>query len=237
MKQTNIKSKVLFIVLVGFIFSFSLLGFLNTSNEFEAENKLKKEKNLDLAKQTSKLINDYLESKITIVEAVTAQVSKIDINKHNNVLISKLQLGRDAGNFSDLYIGYKKDGSLLISSGNIYSIEKNQYDARTRPWYIKAQKEMKSIISKPYIDATTKKLIISIATPLIIDGKLTGVIGSDIFLDTVVDTILNLKLENSGLAYLIDHNGKILIHKNKSLLNTNSSLFKEMKSRKILIIK
>jgi len=232
MNQTNIKTKVLFIVLMSFIFSFTLLGFLNTSNEFEAENKLIKEKNLDLAQQTSKQINDYLQSKITIVEAATSQISKIDINNHNKELISKLQLGRDAGSFSDLYIGYKKDGSLLIASGDLYTIEKNQYDARTRPWYIKAQKEMKSIISKPYIDATTKKLIISIATPLIIDGNLVGVIGSDIFLDTVVETILNLKLDSAGLAYLIDHNGKILIHKDKSLLNKNSSLFKEMKSKK-----
>ena len=112
MKETNIKNKVLLIVIIGFVFSFSILGFLNTSNEFEAENTLIKEKNLDLAKQTSKLINDYLASKITIVEAATAQLAKTDIYNPNKELISKLQLGRDAGNFSDLYIGYKKDGSF-----------------------------------------------------------------------------------------------------------------------------
>ena len=88
---------------------------------------------------------------------------------------------------------------------------------------------MKSIISKPYIDATTEKLIISIATPLNNKWKVVGVIGSDIFLDTVVETILNIKLPESGFAYLVDEKGKILIHKDKTLLNKNSSLFTSKK--------
>ena len=79
MKQSNIKNKVLLIVALGFIFSFSILGYLNTSNEFEAENIQVKEKNLLLTKQTSKLINDYLESKITIIEAAAVQLQKLDI--------------------------------------------------------------------------------------------------------------------------------------------------------------
>ena len=230
MVQHHIKNKVLLLLVISFVLSFSILGYLNTSNEFEAENTLIQEKNLDLSSQTSHLINDYLASKITIVEAATEQLAKLDIDNPTEELVSRLQLARDAGSFSDLYIGYKKDGSLLIASGAIYTIEKNQYDARTRPWYIKAIKEMKSIISKPYIDATTKKLIISIATPLIINDKVVGVIGSDIFLDTVVETILNIKLPESGFAYLVDEKGKILIHKDKSLLNKDSLLFQKMKS-------
>ena len=230
MKQSNIKNKVLLIVALGFIFSFSILGYLNTSNEFEAENIQVKEKNLLLTKQTSKLINDYLESKITIIEAAAVQLQKLDITQQNSVLLSKLQLSRDSGKFSDVYLGYEKDGSLLLSAGDVYNMKNKQYDSRTRAWYKEAIKTMKSIISAPYTDAITGKLIISIATPLQINGELVGVVGSDIFLDTVVNTILNLKLPESGFAYLVDEKGKILIHKDKTLLNKDSSLFKEMKS-------
>ena len=43
MEKNNIKNKVLLLVLVGFVLSFSILGFLNTSNEFDSEYKLVKE--------------------------------------------------------------------------------------------------------------------------------------------------------------------------------------------------
>jgi methyl-accepting chemotaxis protein len=237
MKETNIKNKVLLIVIIGFIFSFSILGFLNSSNEFEAENILIKEKNVELARQTSSLINDYLESKITIIEAITSQLETADITKQNSELISKLQLARDSGKFSDLYIGYEKDGTLLLSSGDIYNMQNKQYDSRTRGWYKKAVEAKKSIISEPYIDAITGKLVISIATPLEINGNFVGVVGSDIFLDTVVNTILNIKLPESGFAYLVDTQGKILIHKDKTLLNTNSSLFTATKSNETISYK
>ncbi|MGB5867238.1 MAG: methyl-accepting chemotaxis protein [Arcobacteraceae bacterium] len=231
MGKNNIKNKVVLLVLIGFVLSFSILGYLNTSNEFESEHKLVKEKNVDLVSQTSSSIDSYLQSKITIVETVRNELQKIDINNQNDVLLSKLRLGRDSGDFADLYLGYEKDGSLILSTGDIYDMATKKYDARKRPWYIKAIKANKSAISEPYRDITTGKLIISIVTPLVINEKVVGVVGSDIFLDTVVDTILNLKIHESGFAYLVDKDSKILIHKQKELLNKESLLFKSMKSK------
>lgn len=232
MNQIHIKNKVLLIVLAGFILSFALLGFLNTSNEFDAEYTLVKEKNIDLTTQTAASINEYLQSKVTTIEAVVNEFEKMDIDKQDDSLVAKLRLGRDSGNFEDLYLGYEKDGSLLLSTGNIYTMQNKKYDARKRPWYIKAIRANRSAISEPYTDATTGKLTISIATPLEIDGKIVGVVGSDIFLDTIINTILNLKIHESGFAYLVDNDNIILVHKKKDLLNQESVLFKAIRGQK-----
>ena len=232
MGKYNIKNKVLFIVLIGFVLSFSILGFLNTSNAYTSEYKLVEEKNLEMVNDTSDFIEDYLKSKIVVVESVAKQLSKIDIDNQNSEFLSKLVLGRDAGGFADLYLGYEKDGALILSTGEIYDLASKNYDARKRPWYMKAIELNKSSVSEPYTDVVTGKLIISVVTPLIVNDKTVGVVGSDIFLDTVVDTILNLKIHESGFAYLLDKNNKILIHKNKELLNKQSIAFKSFEKSK-----
>jgi methyl-accepting chemotaxis protein len=228
MEKYNIRNKVLLIVLIGFILSFSILGFLNTSNAYTSEYKLVQERNLELVTKTSDFIDSYLKSKIVVVESVAKELAKIDIYNQNSEFISKLVLGRDAGSFADLYLGYEKDGSLILSTGEIYDLKSKNYDARKRPWYMKAITLNKSAVSEPYTDVVTGKLIISVVTPLVIDGKIAGVVGSDIFLDTVVETILNLKIHESGFAYLLDKDNKILIHKNKELLNKQSAAFKSI---------
>jgi len=232
MGKYNIKNKVLFIVLIGFVLSFSILGFLNTSNAYTSEYKLVEEKNLEMVNDTSDFIEDYLKSKIVVVESVAKQLSKIDIDNQNSEFLSKLVLGRDAGGFADLYLGYEKDGALILSTGEIYDLASKNYDARKRPWYMKAIELNKSSVSEPYTDVVTGKLIISVVTPLIVNDKTVGVVGSDIFLDTVVDTILNLKIHESGFAYLLDKKNKILIHKNKELLNKQSIAFKSFEKSK-----
>ena len=228
MEKYNIRNKVLLIVLIGFVLSFSILGFLNTSNAYTSEYKLVEEKNLELVTETSAFIDSYLKSKIVVVESVAKELAKTDIYNQNSEFLSKLALGRDAGSFADLYLGYEKDGVLILSTGEIYDLKSKNYDARKRPWYMKAIELNKSTVSEPYTDAVTGKLIISVVTPLVVNGKILGVVGSDIFLDTVVDTILNLKIHESGFAYLLDKDNKILIHKNKELLNKQSSAFKSI---------
>ena len=228
MEKYNIKNKVLLIVLIGFILSFSILGYLNTNNAYSSEYKLIEEKNIEMVTNTSEFIDNYLKSKIVVVESVAKELAKIDIYNQNSEFISKLVLGRDSGSFADLYLGYEKDGALILSTGEIYDLKSKNYDARKRPWYTKAIELKKSTVSEPYTDAVTGKLIISVVTPLVINEKIVGVVGSDIFLDTVVDTILNLKIHESGFAYLLDKDNKILIHKNKELLNKQSAAFKSL---------
>ena len=236
MFKSSIKTKLLFLLLFSISCSFFILGYYNTQNAYTAQNNLIFQKELDLSKQTSKFINSYLQAKINIVEAVEEEMPTDNLTDNltvnNQQIIEKLLLGKKAGKFVDLYVGFEDSGDFLTSSGSVLNIKKDNFDARSRPWYKKAILLNKAGVTKPYIDVTTKKLVVTVFTPFIRDGKLLGVIGSDIFLDTVVDSILNVNIGYGGFAYLIANDGITLIHKNKEMLSSKNTLFEQIKTNK-----
>ncbi len=230
MNKATIKSKILTLIFVSVSISFLILGFYNAYNNYNSEYNLIKQKELDLAKETSKSINNYLQSKIDIVEAVAQEVSSLPLDVKNSEIINKLRLGNFSGKFSGLYLGIAENGNFLQFDGSFRTPQTHDYDARARPWFKKAVEVNGAGVSEPYIDYSTKKLVISVSAPIKKDGKIIGVIGSDISLDTVVNTVLNINLDERGFAYLIDNLGKTIIHKNDKLFNTQNKIYEQIKS-------
>jgi len=228
MKINSIKSKILTVVLLSTFISFVILGFYNTKSSYTSEYNMVKQEELSIAIDTSNFINSYIQSKIDILEAIVDELQDVTVTADNDIVIDKLRLSTKAGKFVDVYIGFENDGSLVLSNKDILNIEKDNYDARKRPWYQDAVKTRKSGVSNPYVDVSTKKLVVSVYTPLLQDGKLIGVVGSDIFIDTIVDTILNIKIPGMGLAYLVNDENNVIIHKNKELLNKPDTLLPQV---------
>ncbi len=114
----------------------------------------------------------------------------------------KLTLHLDA-----LYIGYEADGLLIktdIQSKNkAYILDKSKgFDSRTREWYQVAKKTMESRLSRPFNDITTGELITTDFSLLVVDGKLVGVIGANIFLKDLQHDFVSLK--TISLALMIE---------------------------------
>ncbi|WP_199626271.1 methyl-accepting chemotaxis protein [Rhizobium sp. OAE497] len=92
------------------------------------------------------------------------------------------------------------------------------YDPRKRPWYQDAVKAVASVMTEPYVDASSGDLIISAAVPVQRDGKLAGVVGSDFSLETMVKMIKEIDLGGQGTAFLVNKSGQILIHPDAKLV-------------------
>ncbi len=234
MNKNSIKVKLLALVLISTFISFAILGFINARSYYSAQDISVREASLNLANQTSKFINEYLESKIKILEAVRDVLpSDENFNIHNESIVKDLIIASKAGGFTQFYIGVEKNGNYLNAKGEKRTPQTIDYDSRQRGWYKQAVKEDKGGVTAPYIDFTTKKLVVSVFAPLKKDGKIIGVVGSDIFIDTIVETILKIKLEGGkGLAYLIDNNDKIIIHKDPKKFEKKDSLFTQIKTDK-----
>ncbi|XOB61647.1 methyl-accepting chemotaxis protein [Campylobacterota bacterium DY0563] len=230
MEFSSIKSKLLILLFLSISCSFLILGFYNTSNKFESEYNIVKQDKLSLAKQTSKFINDYLESKMQVVSSVVEMIKNENLTIENKVLIDQLMLGKKSGDFASMYLGLEDSGDLIKFDGSFKSIATMNYDARLRPWYKKSKKTQSKGVTEPFVDNTTKRLVITVFAPYFVEGKLVGVVGANIFLDTVVNEILNLDIGETGLAYLLSETGDFLIHKNKKLLKKPSKLFVEVKT-------
>jgi len=232
MNFSSIKAKLLVLLFASIACSFLILGFYNTTNKFESEFNLVKYNQLNMAKETSKFIDDYLKSKMQIVESVASLIQDEEFTNKNKVLVDKILLGKKSGDFASMYVGIEESGDLIKFDGSLKSIATMNYDARKRPWYVKSKKIDGKGVTDPFVSASTNKLVITLFAPFKKDGKLAGVVGANIFLDTIVSEILNLDMGVPTISYLLSEDGKVLVHKNKKLLKKVSEISKKIKLNK-----
>ncbi|MCJ8327740.1 MAG: methyl-accepting chemotaxis protein [Campylobacterales bacterium] len=226
MKVNSIKSKLLLLLLLSISCSFFILAVYTTKNAYEDKNINVIEKINNLAQENAKFVNAYLESKLRIISSVANITKNINPNKNNyERIINNLILAEKTGEFMSVYYAYEKNGLMIDSDKMISLAATDSYDPRVRPWYKEARLSAKPGISEPYIDSITKRLVITVFAPFYLNNEFKGVLASDIFLDTVVNTILNVKIDNIGFAYLTSKQGKTLIHKNKDILDKKHELF------------
>ncbi|WP_077033949.1 methyl-accepting chemotaxis protein [Pelomonas sp. KK5] len=93
------------------------------------------------------------------------------------------------------------------------------YDPTARPWFKLAEQTPDApVITAPYIAASSKKLVVTFARAIKgDDGKLVAVGGIDVTLDDVIETMKSIKPTASGLAFLLDKEGKIIAHPDAAL--------------------
>ncbi|SEN12248.1 methyl-accepting chemotaxis protein [Pseudomonas sp. ok272] len=97
------------------------------------------------------------------------------------------------------------------------------FDPRTRPWYKGAENSSTATLTEPYVDAATGQTIISIATASRKAGEMVGVVGGDLNLQTLIDNLKALTFDGIGYAFLVNADGRILVHPDKALLTKTLS--------------
>lgn len=111
----------------------------------------------------------------------------------------------------DLYLGHASTGRL--SSGTRWK-EPADYDARNRGWYRLATEAPKGtvIFTGPYIDAETKKMVITAAVAIHDKlSRLIGVAAADVQLDEQNEYISHLSIFGHGSGMALDRNGLVLM--------------------------
>ena len=119
--------------------------------------------------------------------------------------------------FMAVYFGDSQGGFTIRPNSKM----PDGYDPRTRPWYKDALNSAASSLTEPYIDAATGQMVISIGAPVRKAGQTLGVIGADLTLQTITDSINALNFNGMGYAFLISADGKILVHPDKTLITKN----------------
>lgn len=91
----------------------------------------------------------------------------------------------------------------------------DDYDPRTRPWYIDAVAANESTLTEPYFDITTNIETITVAVPVERNGDFYGVVGADFSTETLSSVLDATDLGGLGFAFLVTGDGKILAHPNR----------------------
>ena len=156
---------------------------------------------------TANNIESWLSGRILLVESAAQTIAS---NPAADAVSRLLEQKALASTFIYSYLG-SADGSFTMRPNDDMPAD---YDPRTRPWYKDAMTAGGTTLTEPYIDAATKQLIITIATP----AQATGVVGGDLSLQTLVQIINSLDFDGMGYAFLVSSDGKILVHPNQDLV-------------------
>ncbi|WP_062788874.1 methyl-accepting chemotaxis protein [Aquitalea pelogenes] len=118
-----------------------------------------------------------------------------------------LKVGARAG-FNVNYAGFADGRSVFSDDWQAPA----DYKVTTRDWYQQALAAGKPVVTEPYVDEASKKLTITVAAPILQGGKPVGVAGGDVFVDSLVQSVLSLKVRGNGYAFITDGKGTILAH-------------------------
>ncbi|HEY8973633.1 MAG TPA: methyl-accepting chemotaxis protein, partial [Burkholderiaceae bacterium] len=128
----------------------------------------------------------------------------------------RIALGQavSSGDFRTVYMAYDADKRFVQVPPQKLP---EGYDPTGRPWYKAALAAGKPIVTEPYKDASFNDMTVTFALPVKADGKLVGVIGADKSLAEVVRMVGGIKPSENSYAFVLDKQGKVLIHPNTDL--------------------
>ncbi|TFW48894.1 methyl-accepting chemotaxis protein [Bacillus sp. 005/A4HT-01/001] len=153
------------------------------------------------------LIDENIGNKAEAVTLFTDDLKAVNLQEKNRkATIKELQqYGKiNEKDVSAIYAGSEK--GLFMQ----YPVQKmpEGYDPRERPWYQEAMSaDGKQVITKPYIAASTGKMVITIAQKTK-DGS--GVIGLDMEIDSLIQKLKEIKIGQKGYAFIMEKDKTVL---------------------------
>lgn len=212
------------------ILSISILIIASIISYFMAHSIVTKEsssKVLASSEKYSEMINGWLDGQAKILNEIAYTIEQNNSFEDGQVLSYLQSKIKSNPNTSDVYIGLTNK-KMLDGSGWVPPAD---YDCTQRVWYKTAMEKNGLIYSAPFLDMVTNKMVLSVARPISRDGKVIGVISTDINLGVITDVIQKAEPMKNSYPFLIDSENNIIIHPNKDfqpkekeLINLNKVL-------------
>ncbi|WP_321494011.1 cache domain-containing protein [uncultured Desulfobacter sp.] len=168
-----------------------------------------------LAQEAAKMTQMWLDHRFKLIDALARTLEDLYLTRGQDPR-PILKMTMAAGDFSDVYLGLF-NGTMI--DGADWRAPKD-YDPRTRPWYTRAMEEKKLALTRPFLDQGFWKMVIAVVVPLVHNNQVVGVLSANIILDTLQASVMDLRIGRYGYAFIIDSQGTVLVHQNKSLMMT-----------------
>ncbi|BEG58156.1 methyl-accepting chemotaxis protein [Helicobacter sp. NHP21005] len=151
----------------------------------------------------SSTIKEWDHNTRSVLRRTALSFEKIPLNDMERVK-QILEFVSDNINSADIYMAFE-DGRIFKLQGK----EPAGYDPRVRSWYQNAKTTPGISISQPYIDAYTKKTIVTYSLALKQKGVFKGVLALDIDLDSLLESVIATYFKKQRV-HLLDANGVVL---------------------------
>ena len=164
-------------------------------------------------------IDNWFNIKKDVIKSLSKQIS-VHKSLQKEELVPLLNIAKQGIGAEKTYIGLN-DGTMIYASGKTPS---KGYNPRIRPWYKKGMQVENTVLTKPFMGKSSKKMTMSAVSPVIINNKKVGVVSANMLIEDVMKKVYATKFEG-GYAFIMDENGKLIIHPDNKLRNKN---FKEI---------
>ncbi|MET3054181.1 MULTISPECIES: methyl-accepting chemotaxis protein [Pseudomonas] len=205
-KSLRFSHKILLVASLIVMLAFTLFTLYNdylqrNATRLNLENYL-----AEMGASTSTNIRNLLEGRIRLVENLAQNIAQEPAS-------AETLMGQSAliSSFLTVYLG-KVDGGFSVRPD---AKMPDDYDPRIRPWYKDGMSASGAVLTEPYIDLTTNKMVIGILSKV---SSNIGVVGGDLALDGLVEIINSLNFGGMGYAFLVNDQGKILVHPDQKLV-------------------
>lgn len=205
---------VIFSIITLVVFGLLISNYLSTVSVERAKNSI-----MERNRQISIFAEGIFTEVTNTIEALSRNSDIINVPEGEPYKERVLALYRDFftanKNITFIYSGYE-DGSILIHNWD----PPQDYDSRQRPWYIAAvESSPEQSIGLPYRDANTDEWLISQSKVLSDEkGGHLGVMAIDLSLEKVTALMDQDHLYTSQHSFIMQQNGKIIIHGNQDLV-------------------
>ncbi|MEZ8930736.1 MULTISPECIES: methyl-accepting chemotaxis protein [unclassified Vibrio] len=137
----------------------------------------------------------------------------IEINPQDRTYVQNiLEKPKLKGSFLAVGFGYDANG-FVIENDDGWEAGPD-YDPRIRPWFIEAKSKNSLVVTDPYVDVSSKKVIISIGTPVQENGRFTAGMFYDLELTNLATLVNQVNLFDAGYLFLVTADGTTIAHPN-----------------------
>uniref|UniRef100_UPI0014702CBB PDC sensor domain-containing protein n=1 Tax=Campylobacter mucosalis TaxID=202 RepID=UPI0014702CBB len=229
----KVANKIALIILVLLTLSFTIFATVSYKEAQSVIDAMSKEAKIAGAISSEVFVQSYFEDNINTVETFAKTIEKKpSLLEDREALIKELEKMSTSPASNGVYVILSSTGELIAVDNKgdgvleyvYYSVEKDNYDGRSKEYYKAAINSGKTTFASPYKDETTGKTVTTITTPMIANGKVAGAVATDVFLDDL-EQLNSAKTSNTSLVLVIDMNAKkIVYHPNKDLVMSDSHL-------------
>ena len=168
------------------------------------------------ARETAEEMNGWLAGQTAWVEenvhTYELKMQQDSYDEIKNYLSARLASADNA--IMDAYYGFE-DHTMLIINSEVG----NDYDCCERGWYRQEKEAGGVIVTDPYVDAFTGKVVVTVAAPMYNEaGEFTGVCGADIMTTELVSVLDELEKSEGGYGFIVDSAGNFAAHPNEEFL-------------------
>jgi methyl-accepting chemotaxis protein len=113
-----------------------------------------------------------------------------------------------SGFFDTTYIGYDTKQAIFSTPQNLPP----GWDPTGRPWYRQAAEGQGVVLTEPYVDAGSQKLVMTFAVADRSAGQTRAVAAGDVFMDVVATAVTAIRPTPSSDAFVLSADGKVMVH-------------------------